>query len=148
MKADATTEAAVKAVLNKMAECYSRRDWEGLKALLAPDPDNVMYGTGAHEKRVGLAEIKAQADSDWSQTEANALEYGWTSISAAGNVAWAAADMSFKLTVQGQELVFPGRLTAVLEKRGSQWLIAQSHFSLPVAGQEAGEAVPPATHSA
>jgi len=148
MKADSTTEAAVKAVLNKMAESYAKRDWEGMKAILAPDADNVMYGTGAHEKRIGLAEIKAQAESDWSQTEANALEFGWTSISAAGDVAWAAADMTFKLKVQGQELVFPGRLTAVLEKRGGQYLITQSHFSLPVAGQEEGEAVPPATHSA
>ena len=71
------------------------------------------------------------------------MEYGWSSVSAAGDVTWVAADMAFKLKVEGQELVFPGRLTAVLEKRGDQWLIVQSHFSLPAAGQEEGEAVPP-----
>jgi len=142
MKADAQTETAVMAVLNKMAESYTKRDWEGLRAVLAPDPDNVMYGTGADEKRIGLAEIKAQAERDWSQSEAGAFEYGWTSISAAGNVAWAAADATFKAKVEGQEITLPGRLTAVLEKRGDKWLIVQWHFSFPAAGQAEGESFP------
>ena len=60
MKANATTEAAVRAVLNKLAEGYAKRDMETLVAIFAPDPDNVMFGTGAHEKRIGLAEIKAK----------------------------------------------------------------------------------------
>lgn len=141
MKADAKTEAAVMAVLNKMAESYTGRDWEGLRATLAPDPDTVMFGTQADERRVGLAEIKTQAERDWSQTEAGSMEYGWSSISAAGPVAWAAAEMTFKVKVEGQELAFPGRLTAVLEKRGEQWLIVHSHFSMPAPGQE-GESFP------
>ncbi len=141
MKADAKTERAVMAVLNKLSEGYARHDWESLKAILAPDPDNIMFGTQADEKRVGLAEIQAQAERDWSQTEAGAIEYGWTLVSAAGPVAWVAADITFKAKVEGQELTLPGRLTAVLEKRGDEWLIAQSHFSLPAPGQE-GESFP------
>ena len=141
MKADTKTESAVMAVMNRMAECYTKRDLKGLLAVLAPDPDNVMFGTQADEKRVGLAEIQAQAERDWSQTEAGAIEYGWTLVSAAGSVAWVAADITFKAKVMGQELSLPGRLTAVLEKRGDQWLIAQSHFSLPAPGQE-GESFP------
>ena len=141
MRADAKTERAVMAVMNKLAESYARRDWESLKALLAPDPENVMFGTQADEKRVGLAEIQAQAERDWSQTEAGAIEYGWTSVSAAGSVAWVAADVTFNAKVAGQGLALPGRLTAVLEKRGDRWLIAQSHFSFPAPGQE-GESFP------
>jgi len=142
MIADAQTEAAVKDVLNRMADAYTRRDIESLYAVLAPDPDNVMYGTGADEKRIGLAEIRAQAERDWSQTEAASVTYEWTLVSAAGNVAWAAADVAFNAMVGGQQLTFPGRLTAVLEKRGDRYLIVQSHFSFPAAGQEEGEAFP------
>ena len=141
MKADAQTEAAVMAVLDQLAKSYSQRDWEGLRSTLAPDPDVLMYGTQADEKRIGLAEIKAQAERDWSQSQAGSIEYAWTMVSAAGDVAWAAADVDFKATVEGQDLTFPGRVTAVLEKRGDQWLITQSHFSFPAPGPE-GESFP------
>jgi ketosteroid isomerase-like protein len=101
-----------------------------------------MYGTGADEKRIGLAEIKAQAERDWSQTEAANITFDWTSVSAAGNVAWVAADATFKIRAGGQDMAFPARLTAVLEKRGEQWLFVQSHFSFPAGGQAEGEAFP------
>ena len=45
MKADAITEAAVKSVLDKVAEDYAKRDMALLQAAFAPDPDVVMYGT-------------------------------------------------------------------------------------------------------
>ncbi len=142
MKADARTEAAAKAVLDKFAEAYAKRDVESLLALFASDPDVVLYGTGADEKRVGLAEIKAQAERDWSQSEAASLKYGGTSVSAAGSVAWVATDATFEAKVGGQKITLPGRLTAVLERRGDKWLIMQSHFSLPTAEQAEGESFP------
>lgn len=37
---------------------------------------------------------------------------------------------------------FPVRITVVLEKRGDQWLMVQSHVSFPAADQEEGEAFP------
>jgi ketosteroid isomerase-like protein len=141
MKADAQTEAAVRNVLDRLAQSYAQRDWEVLRAILAPDPDVLMYGTQADEKRIGLGEIKAQAERDWSQSESGSIEYDWTMVSAAGDVAWVAADVLFRATIEGQDLALPGRLTAVLEKRGDQWLIAQSHFSFPAPGPE-GESFP------
>ena len=45
------------AVLNKMGEAYARRDKEAFLDLLVPDSDVFLYGTGADEKRRGLAEI-------------------------------------------------------------------------------------------
>jgi ketosteroid isomerase-like protein len=35
-----------------------------------------------------------------------------------------------------------GRLTAVFEKRKGRWLILQSHFAMPYAGQAAGQSFP------
>jgi ketosteroid isomerase-like protein len=138
MKADSMTEAAVKAVLDKVAESYAKRDLVLLRAAFAPDPDVMMYGTGADEKRVGVAE----AERDWSQTEAAAMTYGWTSVSAAGSVAWAATDATFKLKAGGQEMTLPARITFVLEKRAEEWLIVQAHFSFPATGQAEGESFP------
>ena len=142
MKADVMTEAAVKAVLNKVAEGYAKRDMALLRSAFAPDPDVVMYGTGADEKRIGLAQIQAQAERDWSQAQAAGMEFRWTSISAAGPVAWAAGDAAFKLKAGGQDMTLPARFTCVLEKRAEEWFIMQAHFSFPAASQAEGESYP------
>jgi ketosteroid isomerase-like protein len=142
MKADVKTEAAVKSVLDKVAEGYAKRDLALLQAAFAPDPDVVMYGTGADEKRIGLAEIQVQAERDWSQTEAAAVTFGWTSVSAAGSVAWVATDAALNLKAGGQDMNLPVRITFVLERRGEDWLIVQAHFSLAASTQVEGESFP------
>ena len=142
MKADAATEAAVKAVLNKIADGYAKRDMAHVKSAFSSDPDVMMYGTGADEKRVGLAQIQKQVERDWSQSESTAVKFKWTHISAAGSVAWAAADVDFDLKGGGQEFTLPARVTFVLEKRGNEWLIQQGHFSFPAAGEAEGESFP------
>ncbi len=142
MKADSETQAAVRAVMDRFADAYARRDMDKLLALLAPDPDVTFYGTGADEKRLGRSEFKAQAERDWSQTEAAAFAYEWTSISAAGPVAWAAADMTFGVKGGGQDMTLPARCTMVLEKRAGEWLIAQLHVSFPAAEQAEGQSFP------
>ncbi|MBX2998896.1 MAG: nuclear transport factor 2 family protein [Caldilineaceae bacterium] len=142
MQADTKTTDVVKSTLNKVSEGYASRDLGLLRSAFAPDPDVIMYGTGADEKRVGVDEIALQAQRDWSQTDSAIVNYGWTSISAAGNVAWAATDATFELGVGGEEMRIPARITFVLEQRDEQWLIVHAHFSLPAAGQEEGEAFP------
>lgn len=142
MKADAMTETAVKTVLDKVTEGYAKRDLALLLSAFAPDPDVVMYGTDADEKRIGKAGVQAQAERDWSQTESAAVIYEWISVSAAGSVAWVATDASFNLKADGQEMTLPARITYVLEKRADDWLIVQAHFSFPAAGQSEGEAFP------
>jgi ketosteroid isomerase-like protein len=142
MKADKTTEAAVKAALDRFIEGYVKRDLNQALSAIAPDPDVVLYGTGADEKRIGLAQIQAQMKRDWSQSEAASVTYDWLSISAAGPVAWAAADAAFHLRAQGQAFALPARGTFVFEKRGEKWLIVQAHFSFPAGGQDAGESFP------
>lgn len=142
MKADEATEAAVRSVLDSFAEGYEKRDMEGVLSLFAPDTDVVMFGTGADEKRVGLAEIRRQVERDWSQSDAITLTYGWTSVSAAGSIAWLAADVAFNATIGEQELTLEGRSTLVLENRYGKWLIVQGHFSLPASEQAEGESFP------
>ena len=106
---------------------------------LAPDADLVLYGTGADEKRIGPEQIQSQVERDWAQTESIAISFPWSSISAAGTVAWAAMDGAFKLRAGGQDMTIHGRASFVLEKRDGKWLIVDAHFSTAASGQEEGK---------
>ncbi len=142
MKADPKIETEVMSVLRKISDSYEQRDINALAALFIPDPDAVMIGTGADEKRVGLAEIKAQAKRDWGQSDSATIKFSDPLVSMAGAVAWVMADATFNVKAGGEELTLGGRMTGVLEKRGDKWLIAQAHFSMPLPGQAEGESFP------
>jgi len=142
MKADPKTEAEVMNVVNQYIEAYAKRDLDAVLAVFAPDPDVVLIGTGGDEKRIGLAEIKAQVERDFAQSEAVSIELGWSSVSAAGSVAWVAVDAIVHAKASGQEISFPGRFTAVLEQRRGRWLLMQRHFSMPAREQAEGESLP------
>ena len=142
MKADNKTEFAVMEVINKLIKAFETKDIENGLALFAPDPDVVFIGTGADEKCIGLAEIKAEFERSFSQSEELSIKLDWYSVSAAGPVAWVTADASIYAKVGGQETHFPIRLTTVLEQRNGRWLMVQSHDSLPAASQKDGESFP------
>lgn len=142
MKADQQTEAAAMAVLNTFSDAYVRRDLDELLSLYAPEADVVLIGTGPDERRVGRSEIKAQAERDWAQSDGSSFQWEWHSVSAAGSVAWLAAEGLVQVKVGGQNISLPIRLTSVLEKRGNKWLFVQSHASVPAAGQQQGESFP------
>jgi len=142
MKASAEIEAGVMDTLNKFIKTYEQRDMKGVLAFLVPDPDVIVMGTGADEKRIGLDEIKLQIERDWFQSDVTAIEILKSMVSAAGKVAWMTADVIFHIKAGGQEIHMPSRLTTVLEQRGKKWLIAQWHVSSPAAGQKEGESFP------
>lgn len=129
MRADAATEASVKAVLGRLAEVYVTRDAAALASIFAPDPDVVMYSPGA-EMVVGVSAIQEKALGDWSRTDAASLTYRSMSVSAAGPVAWVATDAEFTVSAGGTETSTPVRITFVLEQRGEQWLIVHAHYAL------------------
>lgn len=142
MRADPRVEAGVLETLNAFRDGYVRRDPTAILALFLPDPDVVCIGTGADEKRVGRAGIKAQVERDLAQTEAISIHFGSRLVSASGAVAWVTADCTLEVTVAGKQASYSGRFTAVLEQRQTKWLLAQLHLSLPAAGQAAGQSVP------
>jgi hypothetical protein len=59
VKADNSTEKEVMAVLKKFTENFNTRDMGGVISLFAPDPDVILFGTEADEKRIRLEGIKA-----------------------------------------------------------------------------------------
>ena len=142
MNAHEQTVSEVTEILNHFVEAYSRRDMGSLSALLAPDPDVTFFGTGADEERVGLTEIKEQIQRDWAQSESASIDWGRLSVSAQGTVAWVAAHVTLKARASGKDIIFPGRITVVMDKRDGKWLIDQWHISVPMAGQEEGHSFP------
>jgi len=142
MKANAQTEAAIKKVIDKFLEAYQKRDLESLMSVLLEDADQIMYGTGADEKRIGKDQIKLQAQRDWAQTDEIAFSFPWVQISAQGSVAWVAGDGTGQGKAGGQKFQFPLRMTGVFVQRDDDWFLVQSHISLPAAAQGEGDSVP------
>lgn len=129
MQADPTIDAAIRAVLDRLAAVYVTRDPAELRAVFAPDPDVLMFSPGA-ERVVGIDTIVAKAESDWSRTDAATLTYGRVSISAAGPVAWAAIDADFTVRAGDNETSAPVHITVVLDQRDGEWRIVHAHYSL------------------
>lgn len=143
MKADAKTEAAVMNAFNNLWTAYEKRDWKALSSLFIPDTDVSLYGTGADEKRIGLKEIKAQVERDWSQSQSASLKFTWQAVSAVGPVAWVMANGAVHAKVDGQSVTMPVRQTAIFEQRQGKWLVAHFHVSMPAGEQAAGESFTP-----
>ena len=142
MNADEQTISEVKEVLSHFSEAFSRRDMGSLSALIAPDPDVTFFGTGADEERVGLSEIKEQFQRDWAQSESASIDWDQVSVSAQETMAWVAAHVTLKARASGREMMFPARITVVMDKRDGKWLIDQWHMSVPMAGQKEGYSFP------
>ena len=142
MKAEPRTATEVRALLDRFAAAYERRELEAVLGMLIPDPDVAVLGSGPDERRVGLAQVREQVERDWRQSDATSIEYSWMQISACGQVAWVASEVTFSATIEGETDQFPGRLTVVLEQRDGEWKIALWHFAIPPADQAAGNSFP------
>lgn len=131
MKADAYVSREIDQVLHDLLNAYKARDIEKLMACFSEDDDASLIGTSADEQRIGAREIRVQAERDWTNTEAAEIVVINPHISCAGRVAWVFAEGAFNLTINGQLLRMPARMTWVLEKRENSWRIQHAHFSTP-----------------
>jgi ketosteroid isomerase-like protein len=142
MKADAHTEAEIKALVDDIWKEYARKNLEGCMRYWTSDPDLVAIGTGADELRLGPDELKHSLERDFQQAEDIEITMAWLRLSAAGNVAWSAANVQMSATVDNQRTTLPCRLTNVFEKRDGTWRIMLLHLSLPATEQESGQSWP------
>ncbi len=142
MKADEHTEAAIKALVDDMWNEYTHKNPEACMRYFTSDPDLVAIGTGADELRLGPDELKRSLVRDFQQSDDIAITTEWLRLSAAGNVAWSAANVQMKATIGNQRVTLPCRLTNVFEKRDGAWRIMLLHLSLPATEQESGQSWP------
>jgi ketosteroid isomerase-like protein len=109
-------------------------------ASFAPDPDVVVIGTGGDERGVGFAEVKGIFERAFSQFDEAFFDFGWHSVSVAGSLALLATDIALRVKTGDREVSRQIRLTCVMEKRGDEWLVLQSHDSVPDREQAEGQA--------
>lgn len=136
-------ESAIRNVLDRFAQAYAAKDRDGLLRLFASGEDIQLVGTGADEIRLSHDEVRQQVERDFSQSDQLSVSYQEFRVSTVGDVAWALVRCTVTASAGGQNVVIDGRLTAVFERRGDEWLFRQVHFSVPMAGQESGESFPP-----
>jgi ketosteroid isomerase-like protein len=142
MKADAQTEAEIKALIEDVWKEYARKDLEACMGLWTTDADLVAIGTGADELRLGPEELRRGLRRDFEQAENIETAIEWLSISTAGKVAWSAANARLTATVNGEVTTIACRMTNVYEKRNGTWRIMLLHLSLSAAEQESGHSWP------
>lgn len=144
MKADSKTQSEVTSTLKQMFDAYQKRDLTDMLAVVAPDKDVLVIGSGADERSLGPEEFGKSAKRDWAQSEASSINLRDTKVAMAGGVAWFAADVTFQFTIERKRSELPGRLTGVMEKREGKWLLMQMHFSIPSSQQQQGQSWPQA----
>jgi len=142
MEADAKTKAEILKTIREMWKAYGKLDADGVLAFYAPDPDTIVLGSGADEIYVGPKQAKRGLKRDFAQVRDVKVGLSKVRVAAAGKVAWLAANCRFTAYVAGCTIEMAGRLTAVIEKRKGRWLIVQSHFAMPYAGQAVGQSFP------
>jgi len=135
MKIDEKTEAEIKAVLEKSFEAYAKKDLDETMRLYAPDADLTVIGSGIDDKCVGLEQLREHFKRDFNYFESVNPTFKSVLVSTAGDIAWFASDISVQTKAHGKETSFPARLTGVLRRRDGNWLIVQSHLSIPASEQ-------------
>ena len=135
-----TREATVIGALNDFMQIWEERDVDAILSYFAPSPTLCLFGTGADEKRVGKEEVRAQIERDFAQSESLSGTLDWNLVGTSGSVAWVASDVTMRFKVAGaDEIVFPARLTTVLQDYDGRWLMEHFHLSVAAGGQEEGQ---------
>lgn len=119
----------INSFIEKFIEAYPKKDVDEYLSLFVKDENLIMFGTG--EKWVGYEDYKSAPQKDKDKFEDISITFDWKKINYHGRIAWLAAEVTVNVTIGGQKLSLPARLTGVLKKEGDEWLIAQGHISTP-----------------
>jgi len=131
-------KAAVKTVLDKVVELSEKGDIKLAEKIFAKDTDMIHFGTDAAERLVGYeAAIKSLEQQNAALEEIKiTVRDQEIRVHKSGTVAWYSEIIDFKGKAQGQPFAIAGmRQTGILDKRDGNWVIVQTHSSIPVSGQ-------------
>ena len=121
-------------VLEKYVIANEKQEIELVQEIWAQDTDIVVFGTNSDEKIIGR-----EAISKAIQRQFNSFDETYISVrdqiievNETGNTAWFSEIVNYNYVYNGNAVQFEGlRFTGVLEKRGDDWFIVQSHMSIP-----------------
>jgi len=107
------------------------KDQAKVLSCFANDPSTVLIGRELGEKRVGYEELKEQIAKDFEKYEFTKIDLPWKTVNIKGPIALLTAEVDLSMKVGEEEQKATARLTAAMEKKKDEWLIVQSHISLP-----------------
>ena len=130
VKPDASTEAAMREILERFCSGFAARDADAVMRLFAPDADVVMV-TSEEALLRGPNEIEGFLQ----RYRDGKTRYSWRwdrrDVSAAGSVAWLLAEGTETAAAEDREEKHPYRMSMVCENRDGRWLLVQVHGSSP-----------------
>ncbi len=110
-------------------EAYGARSLATMLELFTPNA--TLIGTVCDEHRIGLKEIEAQLQRDWSQSEQGAIVIASFFPSPSSGL-WASALCHTTIIIDGQSHHFENlRGSIVIEEVEKDWKIAHMHASFP-----------------
>lgn len=125
-------------VLEKYVIANERQDIELVRDVWAAEPDIVVFGTNSDEQLIGWNSIKSTMERQFSSFEDTyiSIHDQIINVDELGTTAWFSEIVNYNYIYQGETIQFEGlRFTGVLQKFGEEWLIVQSHMSIPGASE-------------
>ena len=127
----------VKSVIEDSIGWAIDKDLDRLFQIFANDDDLLIWWVGSSGGADGIDDLRTTAESVWMKPDFKATEFEFRDVrirfSKDGTMAWYACRLDDCGIWKGEEFcVSDVRKTGVLEKRGDQWTIVQSHASWPV----------------
>ena len=142
MKADPQTEAEVLAAFDRSVAAFVSRDIVAYMSCWAPDADAIDIGSGPDEICIGHAQIGAMNARAIAEAESFTFLPRWRAVSVEGSAAWLTAEGTIQGTVEGSPIAESVRYTAIFVRRDGDWLMINSHTSVPDRQQAEGRGWP------
>jgi ketosteroid isomerase-like protein len=124
---------AIRELLERLNQGFARRDVQRVLNLFASGPEIMFIGSEPGEIAAGPEQLRNLLAGLFARGEIYQWRWGELHLSVTGDIAWLVAQAV--LLVEGPEpLELPYRITLVLQRCNSAWLIAHYHGSEPAAG--------------
>ncbi len=121
-------------VLEKYVIANEKQDIILVHDIWAAEPDIAVFGTNSDEQLIGWEAIKSTMEKQFNSFEDTyiAIHDQIINVDKTGQIAWFSEIVNYNYIYQGESMQFEGlRFTGVLKKFGEDWLIVQSHMSIP-----------------
>lgn len=125
-------------VLEKYVIANEKQDINLIHDIWAEEPDIVVFGTDSDEKLIGWEAIKDALERQFNSFQETYISVHdqIINVDEKGCTAWFSQVVNYNYIYQGEPQQFEGlRFTGVLQKFGEDWLIVQSHMSIPASAK-------------
>lgn len=128
--------------LRNFCDAYEKKDLNAVFATLAPSHQIIMIGSGKDELYFSLEDVRKACKRDWSQADEVKIDFKDLKAGIHGDVAWAYCNSLFSINAAGETANYNFLWSTVFVKHEGNWLMVQSHLSIPAGDQSEGSSWP------